>query len=183
MAKKFLKKWLPDPEWVKAHPSLSFFGELLHDPNLWHLTRRSASVAFMIGLSIAFVPLPSQMILATLCAIAFRANLPLSVCLVWVTNPVTMPVVFYLAYKVGALLLGVRVESFNFELSWDWVMHDLLPLWQPLLLGCLVCGLFTGLLGSFLVNTLWRTYVIRRWRKRRKEREQRALASKQNSDI
>ena len=170
MARNIFKRLLPDPEWVKAHPSLAAFGSLLHDPNLWHLNRRSVSLAFLIGLWVAFIPIPSQMLLSGLLAILLHANLPLSVLLVWVTNPLTMPVIFFLAYKVGAFLMDVRVESFRFELSWDWLMNDLLPLWQPFLLGCLVCGAIAGVFSSFVVNALWRAYVIHRWRKRRELR-------------
>jgi len=54
-----------------------------------------------VGLFCAFVPLPIQMLLAAAAAIIFRVNLPISVGLVWITNPVTIPPMFYFCYKVG----------------------------------------------------------------------------------
>lgn len=172
MARKFLKRMLPAPEKMREHPSLRVFGSRLHDPNLWHLNRRSVTVAVFIGLFIAFIPVPSQMLLAGLVAISFRANLPLSVVLVWITNPITIPPIFYFTYKIGALMLGIDANPIQFELSWHWLEDELMLLWKPLLLGSVVTGLFFGLLGSAIIHTLWRIHVIHRWRKRRKLRSQ-----------
>ncbi len=173
MARKLFKRFLPEHDHIRNHPSVKIFGSLLHDPNLWHLNRRSVSVAFFIGLFVAFVPLPIQMLIAALAAIVFRANLPLSVILVWITNPVTMPAMFYFAYKVGAVLMDLPPQNFAFELSWSWIGAELLHKWRPFLLGCFVSGLFSGLLGAATVHTLWRVHVIHRWHKRQQARLQR----------
>lgn len=168
MAKKIIQRLLPDPNWIKGHRSLQFLGSWLHDPNIWHLNRRSVSVAVFIGLFMSFMPLPSQMIMSALTAIAFRANLPISVILVWISNPVTMPALFYMAYKVGFALIGdTNTPAFHFELTWQWLTTGLVHIWQPFLLGCFVCGLFSGLLGSTVMRILWRYHVIHRWHKRR----------------
>ena len=55
------------------------------------------------------------MLLAALIAIWLKVNLPLSVALVWVSNPITMGPMFYFAYKLGALLMGEEptVDEFN----------------------------------------------------------------------
>lgn len=170
MARKLLKKWLPHPDKVRAHPSIRVFGDWLQDPNLWHLNRRSVTTAVFIGLFTAFIPLPAQMLIAALAAILFRANLPISVSLVWITNPVTMPAIFYICYKLGAVMLGTGIGAFDFELSWAWLSAELARVWRPFLLGCLVTGLFAGLLGASTSYLVWRQYVIRRWRRRRRLR-------------
>ena len=115
---------MPDHEKLRAHPHLNkIFGKLLHDPNLLHLNRRSVSGAFFVGLFMAFVPLPTQMIFAAGVAIWLRVNLPISVGLVWITNPITIPPMFYFAYKVGAWILNEPVMEWQFELSWDWFLN------------------------------------------------------------
>ena len=170
MPKKFFKKWMPDSNRIKNHPHLNkVFGKLLHDPNLLHLNRRSVSGAFFVGLFMAFVPLPSQMILAAGIAIWVRVNLPLSVGLVWVSNPFTMPPLFYFAYKVGAWTLNVPVTDWNFELSWAWFGTELAAKWEPFLLGCFICGVVSGFLGFVLIRLIWRINIGSRWatRKRR----------------
>ena len=94
MPRRFIKRYMPHPERIKASRSLRFLGDLIHDPNLWHLNRHSVSRAMAIGLFWALIPMPLQMLAAAACAIPARANLPIAVGLVWLTNPLTMPVVF-----------------------------------------------------------------------------------------
>ena len=91
--------------------SLRLLGDWIYATNLWHINRYSASMAFFVGLFVAFMPIPGQMLLAALLAVLLSCNLPLSVGLVWITNPVTMPAIFYMSYKVGALLIDVPVKE------------------------------------------------------------------------
>ena len=95
MPKKFIRRFLPSHQSIKQNKALKIFGSVLHEPNLWHLNRRSAAGAFGIGLFFAFWPVPFQMWLSAGLAIPFRVNLPLSVATVWVTNPFTIPPIFY----------------------------------------------------------------------------------------
>jgi uncharacterized protein (DUF2062 family) len=172
MPRRLIKRYMPDPETIRNHRHLRIFGTLLHDANLWHLNRHSVSTAFAIGLFWGFIPMPFQMIPAALLAIVFRANLPISVALVWVSNPVTMPPLFYFCYKVGTWILRLPPKPFHFELSWAWLGSGLLDIWQPFLLGCVVVGGIASLLGYVSMRTFWRWHVARNWQ-RRKERRQR----------
>ena len=176
MPRKFLKQFIPTQN-IQKEKSLGIFGELLHDKNLWHLNRRSVSVACAIGLFCAFIPIPFQMLLAAGLAIIFRCNLPISVALVWITNPITMPPLFYFAYKVGTWLTNVHPGPFEFELSLNWLFTELRERWQPFLTGCLFMGTLSGLIGFIFVRVLWRLNVIIFW-KSRKLRKQRRLENK-----
>ena len=171
MPKKTLKSITPSVERMRRIKSLSVLGEWIYASNLWHINRYSASMAFFVGLFIAFMPIPGQMVAAAALAVLFRCNLPLSVGLVWITNPVTMPAIFFLAYKLGAMIVGVPVQPIEFEISFHWLTHSLEAIWRPFLLGCLLCGLFFGSLGYFVINILWRVRVARMLRARRKRRK------------
>ncbi|WP_215399159.1 DUF2062 domain-containing protein [Rheinheimera oceanensis] len=159
MPKNFIKKYLPSPEKIKQQKLLKIFGSLLHDGNLWHLNRRSARGAFAVGLFFAWMPIPFQMVASAAVAIPMRVNLPISVALVWLTNPITMPVLFYISYLVGSVVLRTPLEPFAFEASWDWLVHSIHTIGKPFLAGCLLMGICSAIIGYFVIDWLWRLSV------------------------
>ena len=170
MPKRLIKRWLPDQDKLKEHKHLRLFGKLLLDANLWHLNRRSAAGAFAVGLFMAWIPLPCQMLLAAGGAILFRVNLPLSVALVWLSNPVTMPPLFYGAYLVGCQLLGHPAQHIDIQFTWEWHVSVFETLAPPLLLGSLVLALLSALMGYAFIRTFWRINTVRQWQKRKEAR-------------
>ncbi len=170
MPKRLLKRFMPHAHHVKNHKHLRLFGKLIHDPNLWHLNRYSVSRAFAIGFFTMFLPLPFQMIVAAGLAIIGRANLPLSVALVWISNPFTMPAMFYFAYKVGTLILQVPAAPPNGGISFAWVLERIANIWPPLLLGSLVCAITSAGLGYLIIRLFWRYRIISHWRARQLRR-------------
>jgi len=167
MPKAKLKKYMPDPEKLKQHKHLQFLGDRLHEPNLWHLNRRSVSMAFAIGLFAAWIPTPGQMAIAAVAAFYLRANLPISVALVWITNPLTMPPMFYFAYTVGLFALGQGTADTNFEFTVDSVLSSLSEIGGPFLFGCLILGIISSAIGYFGMHLIWRTMVVKRWEARK----------------
>lgn len=159
MPKKFFKRYSPDPKRIKETPGLGFLGARLHQPSLWHFNRHSVSRAFAIGLFCTWIPFPFQSLIAASGALYFRANLALSVALVFVTNPITIPPMFYFAYRLGNLILGGEESEFNIELSWDWLVNSLGMIWQPLFLGSFLLALFSSMLGYLVVQYIWRRNI------------------------
>jgi hypothetical protein len=118
------------------------------------------------------------MILGAAGAIIWRVNLPLSVGLVWLTNPVTMPPVFYFAYKLGTWILGTSLhEGITFEVSLQWLMGELTVIWQPFLLGCFVLGTASAVMGNMVIRLLWRLHVVRYLKRKRLKRQQSGAVS------
>ena len=156
MPRRLIKRFMPDPALIREHKSLRFLGTLLHDPNLWHLNRHSVARAMAVGIFAAFIPMPFQMLLAAFLAVNARANMPISVGLVWLTNPITMPPVFYITYKTGAWLMNIPARTLPDELTWEWISGQLSTVWQPFLLGSVVCGVVLGALAYCLTMLYWR---------------------------
>lgn len=189
MPRRFLKNYLPKPQAVESNRYIkmlgSSIGERIHDPRLWHLNRHGVAAGASIGVFIAFMPVPFQMVLAALAAILFRANLPSAVALVWISNPLTIPPLFYAAYRIGKILLGLPPSNIGNDVSIHWLIESFEYVWEPLLLGCLVLGGFCAGAVYFLVMELWRLHVIRLWRQRRwlrKERHEKRLRKAKQSE-
>ena len=170
MPRKLIKKYMPDEDKLKNHKHLSWLGKHLHEPNLWHMNRKSVSRAFAVGIFCAFLPIPMQMLVAAVLALFMHSNLPISVGLVWLTNPLTMPPIFYGTYLVGAALLGGADTTLEFEMTMEWLQESLSHIWWPLLLGSVVCGLVGGALSYFAIRVCWAWSVGRNWQNRRERR-------------
>jgi uncharacterized protein (DUF2062 family) len=104
------------------------------------------------------------MLPAAACAALLRVNLPLSLALTWVANPLTMPLVFYLNYRLGTWLLHASPEAPDPEWNWDWdwVVIRLAAVWQPLLLDSLAAATVVATLGYVGMRAYWRLRAARR---------------------
>jgi hypothetical protein len=145
-------------------------GHLLHDAALWSLNRRTVSGGVGLGLFIAFVPVPLQMVVAAVVAVAARVNLPIAVAMVLVTNPLTVPPLYWVAYKVGAVMLQRPPLGLDGIPGLFWFLDAIGQIWQPLLLGLFISGAVAGAVGDASVRLLWRVEVSRRWARRHGQR-------------
>ena len=161
MARKLFQRLTPSQQQLRDIPGLHLLGDWIYEPNLWHINRSST----------AMVPAPGQIFVAAYAAVRLRANLPLSISLIFVTNPFTMPVIYYAAYELGAFFLDTPVKAIEFEISWSWITQSLGAIWQPFLLGCLTIGLVSAALGYLTINILWRWRVVLAWRQRAFDRK------------
>ncbi len=173
MPRRLLQRYMPRPETLKRQRSLRFMHHLLGDPSLWMLSRRSVGNAFMVGLFVALLPIPLQMVVAAFGAWLLRCNLPLSVSLVWLTNPLTMPVIFYFNYRVGTWLLDTPARHMPDRLSTTWVAEKMADILPALLTGSLVVAIIVGLLSNLIIRLIWRWQVARSWQRRARRRRQR----------
>jgi uncharacterized protein len=171
MPRKFLRKYLPEPEAVLARPWAAPFRPWLGHPNLWHLNRRSVPGAVAIGLFCGLIPGPVQMLGALLMAIPLRKNLPLAMLVTVYTNPITIVPLYLIAYAYGRAILGVEgpdahVIPFEWQWSlggmWDWMMS----LGKPLGIGLLALAVTLAGAGYVIATIAWRAYVATAWRRR-----------------
>ncbi|MBS0367244.1 MAG: DUF2062 domain-containing protein [Proteobacteria bacterium] len=157
---------MPAPHALRERWFLRPFGERLSDPQLWTLHRRGVTHAFGVGLAVCFIPLPVHALTAASIAIIWRLNIPVAVASTLLVNPFTIVPAYYLAYRTGALLLRTPPHHFKFSASWHWFSHSLAAVWQPFLLGCLVCALGFGVAAWLAFEAVWRWHVRHRYRTR-----------------
>lgn len=163
--KRWLKRVAPQRAQLDGHRHLRVFGRLLQDPNLWHLNRRSVAGAVAVGLFVMYLPPVGQMLIAAAFAIALRVNLPISVALVWITNPLTIPPMYYAGYRLGCWILGHEPSAFDMDFWLHW--RNWLEIIGPLTIGSLICGLVCSALGYVTVQAVWRWNLMRQIRLRK----------------
>lgn len=180
MVRKIIQRCLPHPDRIRHNPSLRWLGPAIHDPNLWRLSRRSVAAAVAVGAFFAFILPVAQFLAAGLSAVFLRVNLPVAVTSTLITNPFTFGPWYYLAYKIGALILGApaltRIPepvSDTAGSGWAGVLagfEHLLSLGPPLLIGLALLAVVSAVAGYFLVHLLWRIPAYLRLRRRRLRR-------------
>ncbi len=171
MPRKFLRKYLPEPEDVLAKPWAAPFRPWLGHPNLWHLNRRSVPGAVAIGLFCGLIPGPVQMLAALLFSIPLRKNILVALAVTLYTNPFTIVPLYFLAYAYGRVILGQGgAQSPIPPFEWDWSLstfwHWIMSLGKPLAIGLPALAVTLAVLGYFAADLIWRAHVILSWRRR-----------------
>ncbi|WP_217450845.1 DUF2062 domain-containing protein [Vogesella oryzae] len=179
-----LKRWVRGKMHI-AHgwlqqPLLRFLQPYLDRPQLWSVQRRNVAKAVAVGLFSGLMPGPTQMLTAGLLALLFRINLPVALICTLYTNPFTYLPLYFLAFRLGLLLLGQQATA-TMPVMPDGAWHDI-ALWgpqllhwltqygKPLLLGVPALGLALALAGYLAVMLCWRLAVQHQWQHRKIER-------------
>lgn len=185
MIKRFLKKWLPNPQKLHKEHSMRWVGHRLRDPRLWHINRHTVAGGIALGLFINFIPLPLQVLWATLLALLWRVNLPLTIVMTWINNPFTFIPINVMIYQIGRWTLGnththmvkvVTLPTFEWRLerlpaygsAWlNWFSR----LGEAYLIGLPIVCLTASLTGYLLVRLSWRLAIQYRWRNRHRHQK------------
>lgn len=156
----WLKK-VPRQRHVRGSWLHRMLGDRLFSPELWRPTRRGMACGAATGLFWACMPMPFQMLPSGIMAYFCRFNVPAAISVVWITNPITWPLILYWQYRLGLWLLGQPAPS-------DFSAARLLDLAAgvpaPLLLGCAITGFVVAALTYSLINALWGIVAERWWR-------------------
>ena len=136
-------------------------GDRLFDRNIWHMSERSLSGGFALGLFIAFTPTISvQMLLSAILAIWLRVNLPIALVACWITNPLTAVPIYGAAFKLGRWLVDC-LPSFVKAYGFHGPTAHYFANGFNLVVGGIALGALAALAGYVLVRCAWR---ILKWR-------------------
>ncbi|HRK39169.1 MAG TPA: DUF2062 domain-containing protein [Burkholderiaceae bacterium] len=195
--KSKLSAWLashwPTQESLQGNRWLGWLGPRLFHPNLWRPRRKTLATGLAIGVFFGFlIPLaqiPASAVLATV----LRANLPAAMASTLVTNPVTFGPVYYVAYKLGVVLVGPAdapakaspvqppgaadtsvsypppgpvAESGGGESSWSVFWGYITGVGKPLAVGLVIFAICGSALVYCVANRLWVMQVRRKRRQR-----------------
>ena len=182
MPRKFVRRFLPSLDSVRANRHIARLGPWIQHPNLWHLNRRSVAGGMAAGLFAGLIPgsNPVQFTAGALLAIAGRVNLPISVLVTIYSNPFTIVPLYYVAFKLGQLVLlqdESPLPSFAFGLEGkgfgEWIptaLHWIATVGKPLVVGLPILALLLALVGYYAVDWAWRLYVHCAWSSRKRRR-------------
>ena len=126
-------------------------------PEFLAVNRRMISRGVLLGLLIAFIPMPMQMAAVLLFMPFFRFNVPIALAMCWITNPFTMAPMYFVEYHLGAFLLGT--ETKDVELTIEWFSEHLGDIFIPLYLGAGILSLTVGFSAYWTVNYFWKASV------------------------
>ena len=173
--RRHFKRYLPDSESLKQQRWCRHFGGLLNHHQLWHINRSSASGGLAVGLFCGMIPGPLQMAGAIIGCLIFRVNLPIALLGTLFSNPLTIVPLYFLAYTIGAWLIGHDEAGFvqppsGENLAWiEWgkqLLDWMLGLGYPLLVGLPILAVLLAAGGYALVRLGWRIHGAYAWRKR-----------------
>lgn len=120
-------------------------------------SRKMVSKAVFVGLFIAFIPMPMQM-LAVLAVMPFiKFNVPIALAMCWLSNPFTMPPMYYIEYLTGSFILGTEIAPV--EMTLEWFGENIDNIFIPLYTGTIIFSVVGSLSGYWLVNHFWKASV------------------------
>ena len=153
--------------WVRP-----FAGRVLRS-ELWRFTRRSVPRGVALGMLVGIIVPFAQILFASLLCLTVRANVPVASLTTFVTNPVTTPLIWVFAYKVGSWLLQVdamtvvapvnsAIEHSQFDDMLTWLTGATLVTAFGLVVVAVVAAALSYLATSFG----WRWWIARKRRAR-----------------
>ncbi len=118
------------------------------------INRKSVSKGISLGIFIGFIPMPMQMIAVLALTPFVKFNVPISISMVWLSNPITMPFMYYLEYKTGNYILGLpTLENIELTLKWFQLHWDCIVF--PLYVGTIPYSVIVSTLVYILINWCW----------------------------
>ena len=157
-------------------------------------TPHSIALGGALGLFVAITPtfgaqILTMVLISIICRPLFRFNLIASFLAVYVTNPITAPLIYWGCYKVGLLFVGgkIRYDELTHLLmsgrTAGEILENLLELFSrigyPLTIGCLIVGSIAALVTYPVVYRIVTSAQLaaNRLRELKARQEKRAAAS------
>jgi uncharacterized protein (DUF2062 family) len=130
--------------------------------------RKMISRGVVLGIFIAFIPMPMQMAAVLLFMPLFKFNVPIALAMCWLSNPITMPPMYYIEYELGSFILGIKPEPV--EMTLKWFSNNMDAIFIPLYFGTLIFSVVGSISAFLAVNHFWKSSVYRDKKKHRKQR-------------
>ncbi len=120
----------------------------------FNINRKMITRGVFIGLFWGFIPMPMQMLAVIATTPIVRFNVAIAIAMVWLSNPFTMPPMYYMEYLTGNFILGYEGIA-DIELSLAWFSSNMGSIFVPLYVGTAFYSIVVSGTIYGLLNWLW----------------------------
>lgn len=118
------------------------------------VNKRMIARGIFIGLFIAMIPMPFQMLAVLVFTVVGKFNVPIALIMCWITNPFTMPFIYYIEYLTGSFLLGIEPQEVHITL--EWFETNLADIVIPLYFGALCYSIILSTSAYLAISFYWK---------------------------
>ena len=161
------REQMEESRWIRP-----FAGRVLRS-ELWRFTRRSVPRGVALGMLVGIIVPFAQILFASLLCLSVRANVPVAALTTFVTNPLTTPFIWVVAYKVGSWILQVDamtviapVNSAMQHSQFDDLLQWLTGATLVTAFGLVIVAVVAAAVSYLLTSFGWRWWIGRKRRAR-----------------
>ncbi|HIQ28030.1 MAG TPA: DUF2062 domain-containing protein [Sulfurovum sp.] len=141
----------------------------------FNINRKMVTRGVFVGLFWGFIPMPMQMLAVVATTPFIRFNVPIAIAMVWLSNPFTMPPMYYIEYLTGNFILG-HENIKDIELTLEWFSANIGDIFIPLYVGTAFYSIVVSTLIYFVLNWLW----IKSVKEEKSEKEEKRRSKKKD---
>ncbi|WP_373487887.1 DUF2062 domain-containing protein [Blastomonas sp.] len=164
---------MPTRESMERSRFMKPFAARVLRSELWRFTRRSVPRGVALGMLVGIVVPLGQIFVAALLALPVRANVPVAALTTFITNPITTPIFWIVAYQVGKFILRIDATTFGQPVATalntpevDSWMQWLTGAASITAVGLVVMGVVLAALSYVLSAFGWRIWIANKRRRR-----------------
>ncbi|NMM26395.1 MAG: DUF2062 domain-containing protein [Glaciimonas sp.] len=172
--RELVRRHMPNREQIQGNRRLAWLGPWLHQPKLWHWSRRGIALGVALGMFSGLLVPVAQIPLSVTAAVILRANVPAAVASTLITNPITFGPIYYGAYRIGAWVTGDAMpanaigSAITRKINGESLWQRITALGKPLLVGLAITSTLMGLVTYGLITLVWRLRILSKRRNRRR---------------
>lgn len=166
---RYTRSIMPTREEMARNRFIRPYAHRVLRSELWRFTRRSVPRGVALGIAAGIIIPLGQIFVAALLALPFRANVPVAAVTTFITNPATIPFVWWFANWVGSTLLQVdqstmiapvstAMQQTEFDRFLEWLTGETLVTAFGLVALASICSSVGYLLSAWG----WRWWVARK---------------------
>lgn len=168
---------MPTREGMAKNKYVKPFAHRVLRSELWRFNRRSVPRGVALGVLTGIIIPIGQILAAAVLALPVRANVPVAALTTFITNPLTTPLVWVIAYKLGEIIL--RVDSMTYGRPINAAVHtSQIGDWMEWItgqagvfaFGLIVLAAVLAVIGYVAASFGWRWWIAHKWKLRQKRR-------------